>query len=314
MAALGATITRRLAATLTQRGGNAGPSPMLALRSTVGLPTRIGSGVAHCGASIGCGIHSYPRSETPPVTATAAARSVPDVAARRAGGGATSRQQQRATSTTAPRLQVDAFDDEFAAAAQAGATGPLARIATTSTARMAAHGHTFATGVGGDSTRQVWGVGTDVTHMPRFERLLELYGNRLVERVCSDDEAAQLRHIPADDVARRTAFLASRWAAKEAAYKALGRWRVLFPELQVEVHSSSGGRTGGAGHHDLDTDDGDDSTTPQRGHQGPRLVLLGEAKAIARQHGVGALHLSLSHDGEYAVAFVVVEFHDPPPS
>lgn len=63
-----------------------------------------------------------------------------------------------------------------------------------------------------------------------------------------------------------------RWAAKEAAYKA------LFPSYRVTWKTLNVRKEGGK----------------------PVLELLGEGEELR-------VHLSLSHDGEYVVAYVVVE-------
>ena len=39
----------------------------------------------------------------------------------------------------------------------------------------------------------------------------------------------------------------------------------------------------------------------------PGLELTGEARVVAQKLGIERLHLSMSHDGDQAVAFVVAE-------
>ncbi|MEJ5915949.1 holo-ACP synthase [Pseudokineococcus sp. 1T1Z-3] len=118
----------------------------------------------------------------------------------------------------------------------------------------------------------VVGVGVDVVGVERFARTLErdaAYGGALRRRLFDDDEA---------DLPVRS--LAARFAAKEALAKALGappglRWR----DARV--------RTGE--------------------HGAPELELRGGVAARAAALGVGAVHLSLSHDAGIATAFVVAE-------
>ena len=80
------------------------------------------------------------------------------------------------------------------------------------------------------------GTGLDATEIPRVERLLVQYGDRFLHRVFTDGEIAycRRRRSPAP-------HLAGRFAAKEAAMKALGtghargvRWR------DIEVVRRSG--------------------------------------------------------------------------
>ena len=76
----------------------------------------------------------------------------------------------------------------------------------------------------------------------------------------------------------RTDSLAARWAAKEAVAKVL-----------VD--------TGGLVWHDCEVLGGE--------HGQPRLVVRGTVADAARARGIDSWHLSLSHDGGMAIAFVV---------
>ncbi len=117
----------------------------------------------------------------------------------------------------------------------------------------------------------------------RYQR----YGERFLRRVYHDSERAEFERRRSRCEARGADFLASRWSAKEAAYKALGGGaavvalcrgsRLQFPELVVQ--------------RDV------------RG--GVSMHLLGAAATMADAAGVGDTHLSLSHEEEYAVAVVV---------
>lgn len=114
-------------------------------------------------------------------------------------------------------------------------------------------------------------VGIDIVEIARVRRLAERYGERFRRRVYTDVEWA--------DCAGRPASLAGRFAAKEAAIKALG-----IPEIalhEVEVVRPNGGR--------------------------PRLRLRGRAARRAQDLAVTDLALSLSHSREYAVAVVVLQ-------
>ena len=121
------------------------------------------------------------------------------------------------------------------------------------------------------------GIGVDVVHVPRIRQALARWQDRFLERVFTSDEIAyaRRRRDPAE-------HLAARFAAKEAALKALGtglsmgvRWR------EVEVVRDRGQR--------------------------PRLALTGRTAEIGAARGVRALHVSLTHDGEYAMAQVLAE-------
>ncbi len=116
------------------------------------------------------------------------------------------------------------------------------------------------------------GIGVDITNVTRIGRLFSRFGERFLERAFHAREAARARALPAP---QQHEFLASRWAAKEALHKALRTRRLLFPEIEV-VRGPSGA---------------------------PAFELHGAAAAHARGADV---HVSLSHEADYAIAFVVV--------
>ncbi|MCC8399374.1 MAG: holo-ACP synthase [Rickettsia endosymbiont of Culicoides impunctatus] len=63
------------------------------------------------------------------------------------------------------------------------------------------------------------GIGTDIVQIPRIERILNLYGQRFIDRILSKEEVQKLTSLSKD---RYGCFLAKRFAAKEAVSKALG--------------------------------------------------------------------------------------------
>lgn len=63
----------------------------------------------------------------------------------------------------------------------------------------------------------IFGIGTDIVAIERMERLIERYGERAAGKVLAQAEMAAYRAAP-----RQAAFLAKRFAAKEALGKALG--------------------------------------------------------------------------------------------
>jgi holo-[acyl-carrier protein] synthase len=78
------------------------------------------------------------------------------------------------------------------------------------------------------------GLGLDATDIPRIAATLERYGDRFVRRVFTDGEIAYCmrRRVPA-------IHLAVRFAAKEAAMKALGTGHtqnVLWRDVEVVRH------------------------------------------------------------------------------
>ncbi len=123
----------------------------------------------------------------------------------------------------------------------------------------------------------VVGLGSDLVDVRRLAAILARRAERFLERVFTPSERELCRRRA--DSAR--AF-AARFAAKEACMKALGTgWGQGVGFLDVEV-------VGGAG-------------SP------PQLVLRGAAAERARKLGVRGIHVSLTHDGDYAAAVVVLE-------
>ncbi|OZG31570.1 holo-ACP synthase [Rickettsia endosymbiont of Culicoides newsteadi] len=65
----------------------------------------------------------------------------------------------------------------------------------------------------------ILGIGTDIVQIPRIERILNLYGQRFIDKILSKKEVQKLSSLSKD---QHGCFLARRFAAKEAISKALG--------------------------------------------------------------------------------------------
>ena len=116
-------------------------------------------------------------------------------------------------------------------------------------------------------------VGVDIVEISRIQAALERHGDRFLRRVYTERELAY--------AAGRPSALAARWAAKEAAAKALGTGigDVSFQEIEV--------------------------VCDPRGK--PDLVLHGEAARLAARLSLSRFALSLSHAADYALALVVAQ-------
>ncbi len=123
------------------------------------------------------------------------------------------------------------------------------------------------------TTAQVLGIGLDLIDLERFRLLYGDEEPELLKRCFTDDELTAAGSGP-----RRLARLAARFAAKEAAYKAFGGGTdIALTDIVVESDTSGG----------------------------PRLLLLGKAKAAAERKGIGGLLLSLTHSDASAAAVVI---------
>jgi holo-[acyl-carrier protein] synthase len=113
------------------------------------------------------------------------------------------------------------------------------------------------------------GVGVDTVQLSRFEaKLLET--PRLKERLFLETETLEAS----------SNTLAGRFAAKEAVIKALSGDKAIEWH-GIEISKEESGK--------------------------PIISLHGNTANLALQAGVKKLHLSISHDGDAAVAFVVAE-------
>ena len=119
------------------------------------------------------------------------------------------------------------------------------------------------------------GVGLDVVELSRIARSIERFGDRFLNRVLTPGERADLPTIAHP-------YVAARFAAKEAASKALGT-----------------GFSQGVGPCSIEVVGGDGRK--------PELALHGAAAEVARRLGVARMHVSLTHGREVASAVVVLE-------
>ncbi len=121
------------------------------------------------------------------------------------------------------------------------------------------------------------GLGTDLAKIGRFRRFVEENNAALLERLFTpgEREYAFSKKDPSP-------YLAARFAAKEACLKAFGLGlRAGLSWQDMEVVRDELGR--------------------------PDLILRGRAAELAEEKGVEVVHLSYSHEGDYAVATVVME-------
>jgi len=122
----------------------------------------------------------------------------------------------------------------------------------------------------------ILGVGTDLVEIARIEKIFCRFAERLVTRILHEQERAALS---GRDVTAR--LLAKRFAAKEAAAKALGTgFRNGMRLTDIAVDHDALGR--------------------------PMLVLHGQARVRAEQLGVTRIDISLSDERSHALAFVIM--------
>src|SRR5262245_34988917 len=127
----------------------------------------------------------------------------------------------------------------------------------------------------------ILGIGTDLCEVGRIEKALERWGERFAERVLVASELVVFRRRR-----KRAAYLAKRFAAKEAFSKALGTG-IYFPVNwhNVWVVNDRSGK--------------------------PALEFSKPLAALLERRGIEKVHVSLTDEVGMACAFVVVEGGGP---
>jgi holo-[acyl-carrier protein] synthase len=121
------------------------------------------------------------------------------------------------------------------------------------------------------------GTGVDIVEIPRFRKTMERLKDRFLLRVFTPAEQ-HYSNAHRDPVPH----FAARFAAKEALFKALGTgWAKGVTWLDAEVL--------------------------REGQDAPVMVLHGEALRLSAAKGAQAIHLSLSHTDQWAIATVILE-------
>ncbi|MDG7056260.1 MAG: holo-[acyl-carrier-protein] synthase [Wolbachia endosymbiont of Meromenopon meropis] len=118
------------------------------------------------------------------------------------------------------------------------------------------------------------GIGIDIIYVPRILKLLHKYNKKFLNRVYTEREIEISRKYNNQEI--RAKYFAKRFAAKEAFVKALGSGFSLNLKMKdIEIYSDTKGK--------------------------PHLAI--NKNSIFKNH---TIHLSLSDDGDYAIAFVVI--------
>jgi len=122
------------------------------------------------------------------------------------------------------------------------------------------------------------GIGVDIVEISRLERAIREHRDRFVNRVFTEREIEYCERV-----ARKAERYATRFAAKEAARKALGAATPIaaLSWHDVEIISSTEGA--------------------------PQLQFHGRAAELVEKLKIVRAHISLSHEQDQAVAFVVLE-------
>jgi holo-[acyl-carrier protein] synthase len=120
-------------------------------------------------------------------------------------------------------------------------------------------------------------MGVDLAEVDRIKAAIERHGEPFLRRIYTEKERSYCEQFK-----NKYERFAGRFAAKEAAMKALGTgWRRGVKWVDFEVVREAGGR--------------------------PTIALWGEAKKISVQMGVKRISLSITHTAAQALAQVIFE-------
>ena len=124
----------------------------------------------------------------------------------------------------------------------------------------------------------VFGIGVDIVKVERVKEAVLRWGDKFTERLFTQQELSYCfgRHNP-------YISLSARFAAKEAVVKAISSG-IPFSFREAEVVNSPGGQ--------------------------PTMQARGRLADFLKEKGVVNIHLSLSHENEFAVAYVLLEKSD----
>ena len=125
----------------------------------------------------------------------------------------------------------------------------------------------------------IYGIGTDIVNTTRIERLYKRYGDVFVDKILAHTEWLEWSRTPPT---HPVLFLSKRFAAKEAFAKAIHtglRHPATLSNIAV-VHDKIGS---------------------------PEFLCDASLQKWLKEQGISKVHLSLSDEQDYVLAFVIAE-------
>ena len=122
----------------------------------------------------------------------------------------------------------------------------------------------------------IYGIGTDIVRVARMQKNIDEYGDKFAERILTPGELQDYQKA-----SRKAHFLAKRFAAKEAAAKAMGIGfsnRLML--LHIGVTNDAAGK--------------------------PQLEFTEHAAEFVAKQGIKTAYVSLADEQDHAVAFVTL--------
>ena len=121
----------------------------------------------------------------------------------------------------------------------------------------------------------ILGIGTDIIEIERIDKAIK-NNPRFIYKVFTEKEIEYFQGR-----GFKPQHAAGGFAAKEAISKALGTGFRKFSMKDIEIFRDSLGK--------------------------PKVLLYGKAQELAKIHGDYIVHLSISHDGDKAIAYAILE-------
>lgn len=132
---------------------------------------------------------------------------------------------------------------------------------------------------------EIYGIGNDLVDIIRIKNILEQYSDRFIQKVLTQHEITIFYNIkqatPALTLQKRAAFVAKRFAAKEAFVKALGTGfsQGIHP-FHIGIKNNQSGK--------------------------PEIDYQGIAEVLCNTIGITHAYVSLSDEKHYALATVIL--------
>jgi len=122
----------------------------------------------------------------------------------------------------------------------------------------------------------IFGIGTDIVQIKRMQNNIDKFGDKFAERILSKEELQEYHKYK-----EPSRLLAKRFAAKEAASKAMGTgFRDGITLQQIYITHDNLGK--------------------------PILNFIKDAQAFLSENGIQESHVSISDEQDFAVAFVTL--------
>ncbi|KAI1136952.1 hypothetical protein F5Y05DRAFT_389625 [Hypoxylon sp. FL0543] len=177
------------------------------------------------------------------------------------------------------------------------------------------------------------GIGTDICQISRiYKNLSSDSGVKFLQRILTHEELKTPRAVnvlkcvyisqkrektsePDRAIMRAAEYVAGRFAAKEAVMKAHSPRKIYFRDIEIGYEHQLAQEAGGEESSENSLDAEHEPLMPDSSHDSPRDDPLRKSAPVALIRGRGAredayARVSISHDGDYAVAFCLAYHRD----